>query len=305
MPRTKVNQTSKRNRASECREEKLREYKSAFKGYLATMENEVEAFIQEWDGELDLLRQRTNANLLKMKMDKFLKMTSSIFEHSPVNESFKYNASYSNKCIETKDEGYLTEDTSKLSNFGSIVSVKSGTNFVSESHLSRAQQQQQQQPKDPFRTPGPLTSALARGPRRSRSACGKYSSLVATEHQVKNKILTADRTRPHSVERKQYFDGRPVTPPVAFMRWPKPGEMVLSKYGSPVIAQALPDRFANVNIPLRNGVMSLRPKRLDALQADILEDMGPQTLSELRILRGNLEKIKTTSEKNNQSNMNY
>uniref|UniRef100_A0A1B0FMD6 Borealin C-terminal domain-containing protein n=1 Tax=Glossina morsitans morsitans TaxID=37546 RepID=A0A1B0FMD6_GLOMM len=297
MPRTKVNQTSKRNRASECREEKLRECKSAFKGYLATMESEVEAFIQEWDGELDLLRQRTNANLLKMKMDKFLKMTSSIFEHSPVNESFKYNSSCSNKCIATKDEGYLTEDTSKLSSFGSAVSVKSGTNFVSEFHFSRAQQQQQ--PKDPFRTPGPLNAALARGPRRSRSACSKYSSLVATEHQARNKILTADRTRPHSIERKQYFDGRPVTPPVAFMRWPKPGEMVLSKYGSPVIAQALPDRFANVNIPMRNGVMSLRPKKLDALQADILEDMGPQTLSELRILRGNLEKIVTMADRMN------
>uniref|UniRef100_A0A1B0BL07 Borealin C-terminal domain-containing protein n=1 Tax=Glossina palpalis gambiensis TaxID=67801 RepID=A0A1B0BL07_9MUSC len=296
MPRTKVNQTTKRNRASEHREEKLRECKSAFNGYLATMESEVETFIQEWDEELCLLRQRTSTNLLKMKMDQFLTMNSSILEHSSVSESFNYNLKYSNKFTENKDEGYLTEDTSKLNSFGSIVSVKSGTNFINNSRLSRAQQQL---PKDPCRTPGPLNSALARGPRRSRSACGKYSSLVAREHQARNKILTVNRTRPHNVERKQYFDGRPETPPVAFMRWPKPGEMVLSKYGSPVIAQVLPDRFANVNIPLRDGVMSLRPKKLDSFQADILEDMDPQTLSELRILHGNLDKIVNMADKIN------
>uniref|UniRef100_A0A1A9VBR1 Borealin C-terminal domain-containing protein n=1 Tax=Glossina austeni TaxID=7395 RepID=A0A1A9VBR1_GLOAU len=119
-----------------------------------------------------------------------------------------------------------------------------------------------QQAKNLFPLPVPLNSARARCPKRRRSACDEHSSSIGMESGARNEMV--------------------------------PGEMVVSKYGSPAIAQTLPDRFANVNIPLRDGAMSLRPNPLlDEVQADILESHGmdPQTLSELRILRDNIEEI--------------
>lgn len=53
----------------------------------------------------------------------------------------------------------------------------------------------------------------------------------------------------------------------------------------------LPEKIANVNIPLRNGVISLRPKKLDNVQQHILEAIDPDTLDQLKTLHANLDKI--------------
>lgn len=74
MPRTKVSKSSKRNRETEYREEKIREYESAFNGYLSTMENDIEGFIGEWEAELNMVRQRTKVKFLHMKMGDFLEL---------------------------------------------------------------------------------------------------------------------------------------------------------------------------------------------------------------------------------------
>uniref|UniRef100_A0A1B0G547 Borealin C-terminal domain-containing protein n=1 Tax=Glossina morsitans morsitans TaxID=37546 RepID=A0A1B0G547_GLOMM len=287
MPRTKINKNLKRYRESQIRDEKIREFESTFDGYCADMDNDIEAFMEEWDGELKLLRQRTSTKLLKMKMGDLLKVNLNTLEDAPLGEPVHLIPMQSNKSVSFKDEGYLTEDISRPCSLDSTASAKSGTVA-------------QQQAKKIFRLPVPSNSARGRRPRRSRSACDEHSSSIGMEHGARNEMLS-NHSRIHSVERKRKIclEGQSVSSSIVFMRWPKPGEMIVSKYGSPVIAQTLPDRFANVNIPLRDGAMSMRPKKLDAVEADILEDMNPQTLSELRILRDNLEKIVNKADKIN------
>lgn len=104
--------------------------------------------------------------------------------------------------------------------------------------------------------PGPLHSARARRERRSRSACenGKLlapstsstNSILASakksQRSSRNKMRTPmpARQKAFSAERTPLNKQRgtsPGTPPMAFMRWPKPGEMALSKFGSPMVAQ--------------------------------------------------------------------
>ncbi|XP_037890736.1 borealin-like [Glossina fuscipes] len=198
-------------------------------------------------------------------MDNNIKTTVAEWdEDTPLREPVHVIAMQSNNFVSVNDEGYLTEDASRPCSFDSAASAKSST-------------ASQQEEKHIFRTPKPLNSVHVRYPMRSLSACGECSISIAMKHGARNNMLS-NRIRIHSAE-------------PAFMRWPKPGEMVVSKYGSPIIAQVLPDKGANVHIPLQDGVVSLRPKKLDEVQADILEDLDPQTLSELRILHGNLEKI--------------
>uniref|UniRef100_A0A1A9UYP6 Borealin C-terminal domain-containing protein n=1 Tax=Glossina austeni TaxID=7395 RepID=A0A1A9UYP6_GLOAU len=288
MPRTKVSKSSKRNRETEYREEKIREYESAFNGYLSTMENDIEGFFGEWEAELNMVRQRTKVKFLHMKMGDFLELNLNNFDDASICESINSTGVRTSKLTNPNDEGYLTEDSSTAGNLA--LAVTSGA-FANVSNLHHTQLQLGSR----LRTPGPLTSARARRPRRSRSACGDYApsiNSISSEHNSRSK-LGARRSKAHSTERKSkmHFEGPPTSPPAAFMRWPKPGELVVSKYGSPIIAQVLPDRFANVNIPFRNGVISLRPKKLNELQSDILDAIDLQTLNQLKTLHANLDKI--------------
>lgn len=103
-----------------------------------------------------------------------------------------------------------------------------------------------------LRTPGPLSSARARRPRRSRSASGNLAAIpgsalkqknsqtgVGPEHNSRAKIRTPMASRPKALSADRTSKiGKgfsPDSPP--FLRFPKPGELVLSKCGSPLVAQ--------------------------------------------------------------------
>lgn len=107
------------------------------------------------------------------------------------------------------------------------------------------------------RTPGPLSSARATKSklRRSRSACSDYTNVISnamtpkpsayvkatpSEHMSRNKLRTpmaGGRYKAVSADRNTAAPTSPSSPPMAFYRWPKPGELVVSKCGSPVMAQ--------------------------------------------------------------------
>lgn len=57
------------------------------------------------------------------------------------------------------------------------------------------------------------------------------------------------------------------------------------------LLHSLPENFAHLNIPLRNGVISMRPKKLAELQPHILEDLDPATVDQLITLKTNIDKI--------------
>lgn len=121
--------------------------------------------------------------------------------------------------------------------------------FLNSSNMRPQALSQQQTAR--LRTPGPLSSARARRPRRSRSACGDYgipgsaikpkpSASAAAEHHSRSKMRTpmATRTKALSCDRtpKANVEEKEANSPPAFLRFPKPGELILSTCGSPLVA---------------------------------------------------------------------
>ncbi|TMW53248.1 hypothetical protein DOY81_001664 [Sarcophaga bullata] len=307
MPRTKVSKSTKRNRETTNREEKIREFENSLDGYQNILDDKIQDFLSAYEDEVKMLMQRTPRALLKMKMVDVFHMDFNHFadwkqENLMINES---NTSLlrSMKAVKPNDEGYLTEDSSG----GSIGSTKPSLAGLSSAQLLVPQNSSRSH------TPGPLSSARARRPRRSRSACSNLAPIPGspikhksthltvnaggaqgTENRARSKMRTPMAARPKalSADRTSKFDisVSPHSPPT-FLRFPKPGELVLSKCGSPLVAQILPENFAHLNIPLRNGVISMRPKKLADVHQHLLEDLEPVTVDQLRTLKTNIDKI--------------
>ncbi|XP_037809203.1 borealin-like [Lucilia sericata] len=316
MPRTKVSKSSKRNRETTNREEKVREFENSLDGFQNTVDDKIQDIFTAYDDEIKMLLQRTPRALLKLKMVDVFSLDLDRFSDWEQQKSKMLNATLQNssikqstRTINPNDEGYLTEDSSTGGSIGSAIANPA---FLSTSNMLTQPLIQQQSAR--LRTPGPLSSARARRPRRSRSACGNLAPIPASavklkpqlsatagghghgaaEHHSRSKMRTpmASRTKALSADRTTKFDNpsSPQSPPT-FLRFPKPGELALSKCGSPLVTQMLPENIAHLNIPLRNGVISMRPKKLADLQPHILEDLDPTTVDQLRTLKLNIDKI--------------
>ncbi|XP_018788101.1 PREDICTED: borealin-like isoform X1 [Bactrocera latifrons] len=307
MPRTKVSKSTKRFRETSNSEEKLREFEASFDGYLHALELKGKAQIKSIEDKFYVLLMGTDSNVLNLLMGDVLSLNLTKPEDCKkylntlaVNNSAGGAKQTSGKQLNPNDEGYLTEDST---NGGSTIGISTST----LSAYSRASIKQQQQRG---RTPGPLSSARARRPRRSRSACDdlvQVSTLKSTSSSTvmdtrisrsKMRTPTATRSKAFSADRSSQICGQQFSmtmsassPAAAFLRWPKPGEVVLSKCGSPVVAQVMPDKFANVNIPTKNGVFSLRPKKLEELKSDIIDAIDADTLNQIKTLHDNLNLI--------------
>ncbi|XP_017006287.2 borealin [Drosophila takahashii] len=309
MPRTKIPKNSKRNREVANREEKLRLYELKMDSRLISIDTLETKFLSAVDHQVKTLLSQVQRELADLKMPEVLRLFGELdrFSDFKASDQTQLLASMSMSGSATdgrapsatgsrNDEGYLTEDSSIGASGGSILAAHTGSLLRSTKAM---------------RTPGPLHSARARRARRSRSACGELnvlhsakppsiSSGANSSRNSRSKLRTpmASRTKAFSADRtplaqKQIRSGSPTTPPMAFLRYPKPGEVALSKFGSPMVAQVMPDKFANVNIPIRNGVLSLRPKKLDAgeVESNLLENLDEDTLNQIKTLHENLQMI--------------
>lgn len=325
MPRTKVSKSSKRNREATNREDKVREFETDVETYSNVFDEQAQERLLSYELEFKNLLQRTSSALLKLKFCDVFEMDITTFKdwdqqkskflnvslHNSVNSSLMKSA----KAINPNDEGYLTEDSSNGGSLGSSSSATTITNSAFLSATNMRSQQLVQQQTARLRTPGPLSSARARRPRRSRSACGDYvpgsiklkpqntanaEGGSGQERNSRSKMRTpmANKTKALSADRTTKFNDTdaPKSPPT-FLRFPKPGELILSTCGSPLVTQTLPENFAHLNIPLRNGVISMRPKRLSNVQPHIIEDLDPATLDQLRTLKNNIDKIVSMADK--------
>ncbi|XP_032583549.1 borealin isoform X1 [Drosophila sechellia] len=308
MPRTKIPKNSKRNREVANREEKVRLYELKMDSRLISIDSLETKFLSAVDHQVKTLLGQVQKELANLKMPEVLRLFEELdrFSDFKASDQTQLLASMSMSGSATEghapsttgsrnDEGYLTEDSSIGASGGSILAAHTGSLLRSTKAM---------------RTPGPLHSARARRARRSRSACGDLNILhsakppsISSSSSSRNsrsklrtpmasraKAFSADRT---PLKQKQMRPGSPTTPPMAFLRYPKPGEVALSKYGSPMVAQVMPDKFANVNIPIRNGVLSLRPKKLDAdeVESNLLENLDEDTLNQIKTLHENLQMI--------------
>ncbi|KAH8334501.1 hypothetical protein KR059_010819 [Drosophila kikkawai] len=312
MPRTKIPKNSKRNRDVANREEKVRLYELKMDSRLISIDSLESKYLAAVDSQVKTLLSQVQRELGGMKVPEMLQLFAELdhFSDFKASDQTQLLASMSMSSNTTDghaavaatavgsryDEGYLTEDSSLGASGGSSLAPLTGSLLRSTKAM---------------RTPGPLHSARARRARRSQSACGDLnilhsakpppisSAATGTRHsRSKMRTPMASRTKAFSADRtplaqKQMRAGSPTTPPMAFLRYPKPGEVALSKFGSPMVAQVMPDKFANVNIPIRNGVLNLRPKKLDAgeVELNLLENLDEDTYNQIKTLHENLQMI--------------
>ncbi|XP_037711630.1 borealin isoform X1 [Drosophila subpulchrella] len=75
---------------------------------------------------------------------------------------------------------------------------------------------------------------------------------------------------------------------MSFVRWPRAGEQVLSKAGSPLAVQTQPDRCADVHIPTKNGVITVKPHKINSVKREVLMQLDENTLNQVKTLNANL-----------------
>lgn len=68
MPRTKVSKSSKRNRETTNREEKIREFENSLDGFQNTLEDKLQSYLTAFEDEMKMLLQSIPRALMKMKM---------------------------------------------------------------------------------------------------------------------------------------------------------------------------------------------------------------------------------------------
>ncbi|EDV99029.1 GH13640 [Drosophila grimshawi] len=306
MPRTKISKNSKRNREAANREEKIRTFEIKMDSVLTNIDDVESRYKAMVEIQLQALTTRMPTELREMKMALFLELLPNLehFADFKPSDQTQYLGSQS-LCANTTTGNGGTSSNSRNDEEDSCLSGGAISAYGGSMRSVKA-----------MRTPGPLHSARARRERRSRSACGAAKVLpntssaatgaaggvvrsssnasrisrskMRTPMTARPKAFSADRT-PRNLPKQRSTS--PSTPPMAFLRWPKPGEVALSKYGSPIVAQVMPDKFANCNIPIRNGVLSLRPKKLDEVKSDLVEHLDSDTLSQIKTLHENLQMI--------------
>ncbi|XP_053688450.1 borealin-like isoform X2 [Sabethes cyaneus] len=167
---------------------------------------------------------------------------------------------------------------------------------------------------------GPLMSAKYRRRSKSTSAMGNSSASHSlfqstnTSRSVLGMTLTANPTAKDRASRSKIKTPMPyrskaisadrvcgpITPKVqpnsamAIIRHARLGEPVYSITGSPVITANMLEATANLNIPVQNGMLAIRPTEMDSVDPQIVSRIDPNVLSELKQLQENLNVIMRT-----------
>ncbi|XP_005187708.1 borealin-like isoform X2 [Musca domestica] len=318
MPRTKVSKSSKRNREEAVREEKIREFENTLEGFQNNFDVKVQDYVTSFEQRITMLLQKTSTALLQMKICDVFDMDLEKFADWDKKMKLRNEENMSNSTLLRSAKITNPNDEEDSSTSASLGSSTTNAAYLNSSAMRTQQLPPHQSAR--LRTPGPLSSARARRPRRSRSACGDYGipgsamksktssqlsinagSSTASDHHSRSKMRTpmASRSKALSADRSTKDANEPQSPlsPPTFLRFPRAGELVLSKCGSPLVANTVPGTFAHLNIPLRNGVISMRPKKIDDLTPDIIKAMDPETLQQLKTLHANIDKIVNMADK--------
>lgn len=328
MVRTKPSRhgNTKRNRTSFQEEKlnaKIRDFDVMADGLLASLESVYTNNLDDLSRMLRLERNRMPKRILQMKMGDLRLLTGvktfadleklsvdtidamSSIGSSQFSQSFGNGNEKTDKKRSKADEGYLTEDSGL------------GSNPMSDVMMSASK----------ARPYGPLASAM-KNRRRSKSVSGQatpskghaslllgikskktfgasqslFASAADNNRHSRSKFRTpnaaAGRLQTVSTDRGLSLITPKVQPntPLAILRHARAGESIYSMTGSPVITAAMVEETANVNIPVANGMLSIRPTEMDSIDAGLLQRIDPGTLEHLKKLQMNLNKIMQIAE---------
>ncbi|XP_063708280.1 borealin-like [Culicoides brevitarsis] len=304
MPRTKVAKNNKRSRG--VNDEKLQEFEIMVDVKLNELEENYQTALSDIEQKLNWIRNQMPSKVLKLKMSEVRKITTGSFIDSPiVNSSLKTSGTNSFQlssrnvaspaCPPTiarsqhSDEGYLThEESRKISNGPARMGP-----FMSAQKKNR----RSRSATGSLYTPQLMGSRLApQNP--SRTLLKRTQSGLLGARPSRNKFRTPimnGRTKAVSVDRLMITPKVTPNTPMAVLRHARTGESVFSVTGSPVITSVSGERMANVNIPIGDAILSIRPTEMGNIDPSYVSRIDKNTIQHLKVLQQNINRIMETA----------
>ncbi|KAK2588792.1 hypothetical protein KPH14_001668 [Odynerus spinipes] len=289
MPRTKQIRKSKQNRESSNESELfLKDFQKKVQLRLMKLDAEtnmsIESYITYYNVKLsgipEKFKQMTIGELMVCNEDQKENSNEVTFN---ANDQTLPSASATVKVTKTSkratavsDDGYVTEGTvtgTRTSRASRTTKAKKAATEVKTRRVTRSNSRSRTS------TLSEITQkTLMKNKENGRQSKTDKFKTPAPSNYMKNEFsLITPKIKPNT--------------PLNVLRRPREGEMVLSMQGSPLLISAIvPDKTANVNVPLSNGnIISLLPK--DGLRMSNIPDLDPETMQQLETLKGHIEKV--------------
>ncbi|XP_052889651.1 borealin-like isoform X2 [Anopheles moucheti] len=309
MVRTKVSRaaTKRGQNSSDSKlyiEMKLRDFDVISDCHLTNIELKYQNDMDKLNRAFEVLRSRIPKNLLSLTMGELRAMpkaTEELNTSAPLNQTVSANMSalLEKSCRKKSKDDEESEhgDTYRVGSlmptskarFGPLMSARirrrsKSTSSITTPHVNRSLFTVPQSAMV-GKTQPPIGSALkAPAPRTERASRSKQK----TSPVQRPKAISADRGYGIITPKVQPYAA------LAMMRHAKQGESVFSITGSPVVTANMLESSANVNIPVLNGMLAIRPTELDVVDESLLRKIDPNVLLELKQLQSNLDKIMST-----------
>ncbi|XP_061511079.1 borealin isoform X1 [Anopheles gambiae] len=320
MVRTKVSRaaTKRGQNSSDSKlyiEMKLRDFDVISDCHLTNIELKFQNDMDRLNRAFEVMRSRIPKNLLTLTMGELRalqKATEELNTSPQLNQTVSANMSalLEKSCRKkSKDDGYLTEESeqgdtyrmgslkpSSKARFGPLMSARTrrrskSTSAIATPTVNRTLFLPQSAMAGRLQQPGSTVKALTATavapppPGSERTSRSKLKSSLATNRP---KAISADRGYGVITPKVQPYAA------LAMIRHAKQGESVFSLTGSPVVTANMLESSANVNIPVSNGMIAIRPTELDVIDESLIRKIDPNVLMELKQLQTNLDKIMST-----------
>uniref|UniRef100_A0A1S4H635 Borealin C-terminal domain-containing protein n=1 Tax=Anopheles gambiae TaxID=7165 RepID=A0A1S4H635_ANOGA len=320
MVRTKVSRaaTKRGQNSSDSKlyiEMKLRDFDVISDCHLTNIELKFQNDMDRLNRAFEVMRSRIPKNLLSLTMGELRalqKATEELNTSPQLNQTVSANMSalLEKSCRKkSKDDGYLTEESeqgdtyrmgslkpSSKARFGPLMSARTrrrskSTSAIATPTVNRTLFLPQSAMAGRLQQPGSTVKALTATavapppPGSERTSRSKLKSSLATNRP---KAISADRGYGVITPKVQPYAA------LAMIRHAKQGESVFSLTGSPVVTANMLESSANVNIPVSNGMIAIRPTELDVIDESLIRKIDPNVLMELKQLQTNLDKIMST-----------
>lgn len=278
MPRTKVKkrESSKRNRG---RDERLLELETAAAQHMERVDEIHADSLNALEVAFANLRVGTPAHIQKMTLNQLrglgLQRVNEVLTPSGLRASSVADDGYSSEQAKTFEPNKVSTDSTAPLRVSHRRRSKSASSLLV--------------PRSGLKRMTPMANGNHASRSRMRTPMQQMRADNVGGYSARGKAQSADRLQ--IMTKVQPFT------PMAVMRHAKIGEPVFSMTGSPVLSSNFADAIANVNIPIRNGFLSLRPEVLDSISPTYIRNIEAHTLDHLKQLQSNLDHIMKEAKK--------
>lgn len=292
MPRTKISKNSKRNREN-IEDNKITAAVSKLDTKVANFIVEMELYYFDKASKIthaiSSWKQTTPQYILNMTIKDLKETGAKLFSEIPSDQ-----LSCTVQSVYSSDDGYITEASSNSRSVGNSQNHQKSMLANKSVRRSKSADNGAQH----FLNAPTLTRSTSKNPPLLMPNKARMTPL--SSHLSRSKFKTPVSTRIKAASADRYGVIRPkfsIEEPIAMLRYANVGETVVSVTGSPVVgaSQGL-DYRATVNIPIKNGIISLRPTELKSFDEQLVGKIDSDTLTHLKLLQQNLNYLTQLAE---------